>query len=260
MVLAEASTEYRDARGDMKTLSTSGGIRRPLGTPLLDLWTSPICHFSCQSSLVESPTPDCRGPQIVKRSDEGAPTQLRLNNLGPGAIVDLAYHRVVLYDRLFYPSLAGQPQTSRVPMLDGKDILMPGESVQITDTFHCRTPEVFQVSDPTADATTRETENQVYLNTFRYAYSISPARFDPEDARFADPTGRPAFLKQYNPFDERTYRKNPTLSSLEPKKAGGTLTGLDSNLIRLPPIELPPGVTVGPGRLGGDGDGGGGNN
>lgn len=260
MVLAEAATEYRDAQGQMKTLKTSGGIRRPLGTPLLDLWTSPICHFSCQSSLVESPTPDCRGPQIVKRSDEGAPAELKLGNLGPGAIVDLAYHRVVLYDRLFYPSLAGVPQINRVAMLGGKEILMPGENLSHIDTFTCRTPEVFQASN-TSDGTTRETENQVYLNTFRYAYSISPSRFDPEDPSFSDTTRRPAFLRQYNPFDPRTFRPNPTQSSLEPKKAGGTLTGLDSNLIRLPPIEppvTPPEIVGGDG--GGDGDGGGGGN
>jgi hypothetical protein len=250
IVIVEAATEYKEGNGQTKKLTTIGGIRRPLGSPILDVAGSPTCQFSCKAGDTVSPNPDCKGPQIVLPIHKDVDLDLVLLNLGPGALISTAYERTVTYEPTFYPSMTG-PVISAVPILAATEKpLMPLQKKLMKDKFVCETPEVFQAA--TADA-----DNQQFMTLFRYSYTISVSRFDMTDPKYL--ANRAAFLAQYDPFNPATYKPNPSLSAMEPKKAGGSLAPLDSNLVRLPPILAPQADTT-TAAGGGDGDGGGGGN
>lgn len=267
MVLVEAKTSYLDydsgvdsgdGAGKIKYLTSVGGIRRPLASPVLQVSGSPMCSFSCTTGQTLGIRPDCRGPQIVLPEDKEVKLALTLLNLGPGALYRADYDKTVVYSSNFYPSKANAPIRSVMSAVAAtEDPIMPlQKKVNIYDTFECASPEVFQADQ------TELVDNQRFMSLFTYRYDITVSRFDLNQNAFRVASTRKAFIQNFDAFNPSTFQPTQSNSALEPRKAGGPLAPLDSNLFRLPsiadPVPIPDPVVGAVG--GGDGDGGGGGN
>lgn len=270
IVIVEAKTAYLEVKlkdednpegedSSVKHLISLGGIRRPLASPILEVSGSAMCNFSCKTENTLALRPDCRGRQLVLPEDKEIKLALTLLNFGPGALYRADYDKTVVYSSDFYPTKAGQPLRSIMKALNSDDEpLMPMQKkVDLTDTFECESPEIFQANQ------TSSVDNQQFMSLFTYRYDITVSRFDLSQEAFRVKTSRDTFLKNFDAFNPATYTPTSSKSYLEPRKAGGPLAPLDSNLFRLPSIADPVPVPVPadvPMVSGGDGDGGGGGN
>lgn len=142
-VFVTAEVEYPNSKGDIKTVTLTSVLRRPMGTPALKMPASPQCSAVCNSSNSENPYGECRGPQAVREADLTA-GNINVTNLGPGPLYKITYKKRVTYDPDFFPGKP--PQESYVDMLGQNEILMPGSTIQFVDTYPCVQPEVITTS------------------------------------------------------------------------------------------------------------------
>lgn len=246
MVLLRASTPYRAVDGEQLTdLVTTTGIRRPLGTPVLDVMGSPFCNFSCQAGVTEDPNPDCRSSQTVREGTR-ASVPLRVLNLGPGIIYDLAYEKLVRFNDVYYGNKPDLREA--VNIMTGKSFMLPGTTIEHVDVMECPNPSSFQVRN-LASESDRVTQNTSYETIFNYGYELNIARYGPQPN-----------WNTYDPFNKATYTPNQTLSKIEPKKSSGILLPPDRPAWTQIPAPPPPQPPASSGDGDGDGDGGGGNN
>lgn len=236
MVLMTASTDLQIAEGKNKTVTKSGAIRRPIGTPNVQIQYNTgreSCIFECEAGSTLSPNPECRGPLGVPKAGGSATLGVRISNLGPGALYKLKYERTTTFNQDIYPGRA--PETTLVDAMGKQEVFMPGERLDTEIERKCYNPvrtfttqNVQQVTTGNVGATTTTSSTSVTVaSTFRALssehFNVSASRFDPTEAT-RDLAG---FSKRYNPYDSKTYRPNTTLSDIEPKRLGTQLPTIE---------------------------------
>lgn len=251
-----------------KQIEKSGAIRRPLGTPNMQILSSSggssVCTFECDAGDTLSPHPECRGPLHVPGSGATASVTARMTNFGPGAIYKLQYERTTFFDQTVYP---GRPNNLElVDAMDGREVLMPGQVVSRDLPRLCFNPirnymtnRIETVATGTVARTTTTTDVSVataYRNLSTESFDISVSKFDPEEMK------DPKFASRYNPFDAATFKPNAKKSIIEPKRIGVELPTFEVQspqeiitettttvVVRTRPVPRTTG-----GRGGGDGD------
>ncbi len=135
LVLMKVKVPYKGSAGasggDFETFSA---IKRPLAIPKLEVKVAAPCASGCPSSISENPNPECRGPQEVPEKSVSS-YALTFVNTGPGPIYKSAYQRT-----LTFPDKS-PTQTKSLPMLVGRDFIMPNDRFEISDTVVCYQPK-----------------------------------------------------------------------------------------------------------------------
>lgn len=240
VVFMSASTDLKVSESEIRKITKSGAIRRPIGTPNLQLRANTgkeSCIFECTVGDVLTPNPECRGP--LEAPPEGADTTIgvRVANLGPGAIYRLKYERKTSYNHEVYPNKPDEK--AGIEVLGTAEVFMPGEKLDVEVSRKCYSPQrvtqtqvvnnnVSVESTGGVGSTTTTTSSSTsvsVVSSFKRlsseSFEIYPSRFDP--ALILDPN----FLKKYNPYNEATYSKNETLSMIEPKRLGTSLASFE---------------------------------
>jgi hypothetical protein len=235
-VIITASTEYFVGQNvqlgmEMKKFQRQAAIRRPLGTPFLNITESPTCLYSCVTGMSDTINPQCRGPREIGAAST-AGMSMQVKNLGPGPIYDLIYERTLSFNQLMYP---GEPDRKKnfSGLAPGQDVLMPGESVTRTDSVECIQPvtvylpsnesQVVTVNTPNGPIQiSRDTLTQTFQRLFSYRYDVMVSRYNyPQYA-----SNLTQFFQAYNPFDSSTYAPNTTNSKIEPNKSSGFISSV----------------------------------
>ncbi|WP_374073622.1 hypothetical protein [Bdellovibrio bacteriovorus] len=232
MVVMTASTDFFVSDQQKKTVSKSGALRRPIGTPNVQILSNTgkeSCIFECEAGNVHSKNPECRGPLGVPESGGNAMIGVRISNLGPGAIYKLKYERTTTYDQTTYPGRT--PDVVLVDVMGQQEVFMPGEKLDSEIERKCYNPiRTFQTQTTSqvatgTQATTTTSTSVTVASSFRplssEKFDISVSRFDPNQA--LDPN----FNKTYNPYDAGTYKPNTSLSVIEPRRIGTELPEIE---------------------------------
>lgn len=137
-VAITAQVPYLDVKGNQNNFDKTSLLRRPMGTPFLGLPESPQCPAVCSTAVSEGPHPECRGPQDVADGNVGS-VFITVTNYGPGPIYRLNYKKTVAYDKQYFPDL--KPVVSTVNAMATQEVLMPGQSMSVSDVFPCVKPK-----------------------------------------------------------------------------------------------------------------------
>lgn len=232
MVTMSATTMLSLDSQNAKPILKVGAIRRPLGTPDLQVLSNAggsVCTFECEAGDTLSPHPECRGPLQVPPGGASATVTARMTNFGPGAIYKLRYVRTTAFDQSVYP---GRPeQVEVVDAMNGREVIMPGQVVSRDLPRLCFSPirnfmttSVEQVATGEQATTTVNTEVSVassFRNLSRERFEVSVSRFEPSQMLDAN------FVVQYDPFNPATYQPNLTQSIIEPKRLGAELPAFE---------------------------------
>ena len=138
LVLMKVKVPYKGSAGAGDGIfETFAAIKRPLAIPKLEVKVAAPCASGCPSSISENPNPECRGPQEVPEKSVSS-YALTFVNTGPGPLYKTAYQRT-----LTFPD--GAPtQTKSLPMLVGRDFIMPNDKFEISDTVVCYQPKIIE--------------------------------------------------------------------------------------------------------------------
>lgn len=217
IVVINAKTLFRTPSGTQRTARLASGLRRPLPTPSIEIVGQPICAYACQSGTTENAASECRGP-VEQPKIAPAPLDVRIRNLGPGAVYRLAYQRETTYLPA-YAQFFGKPPVQAPTVYDAlaavnRDVILPGEDIPLSkDNVNCPNPGLITVTDPTSAVPM--SIMQVPLFTYNYQLSVSP--YQPE--LYDDPV----FMASYDPFKLTADKKNQTISDLEPKRSTASI-------------------------------------
>lgn len=233
MVVMTAVTQFMGTDGRAKEVSKSGAIRRPIGTPDVQVISNTgreSCIFECEAGSVLTNNPECRGPLGAPQDGASAMIGVRITNLGPGAIYKLKYERTTTYNSEIYPNR--EKDVMLVDAMGKQEVFMPGEKLNAEVERKCYSPvRVFQTQrvsrEVEGDSASSSTSTSVTVaSSFKSLsyekFDISVSRYSPMEAT------KPQFRNTYNPYVASTFVKNPTLSVIEPKRLG----------VQLPEIEV----------------------
>lgn len=226
MVLMTASSDLQLGEDKRKTITKLGAIRRPMPTPNLQVITTgrETCIFECASGGTLTPNPECRGALLAP---DGGDTEVsvRIKNLGPGALFGLKYERITSFSQDSFPGRANE--SDEVNVMGDSEAFLPGEVYDAKLVRKCYTPTAVRNTASVDQITARDANGNVtnvvvtssLRNLSRESFDLSVSKFDPIAA-----VKDPQFQEKYNPRDTSTFVKNPTRSSIEPKRLGVELT------------------------------------
>lgn len=139
-IFMTAQVDYLDAAGKTNSVELTGAIRRPLGTPAIELPDSPQCPAVCEASDAENPYPECRSAQATPEKGE-ASGEITVTNYGPGPLYRLRYKKIVSYDPDYFPGHEPNPEISTFNAMPSDEVLMPGQSIVVSDSYPCVQPK-----------------------------------------------------------------------------------------------------------------------
>lgn len=136
-VLIKVEAMFKEGIGKdskTKTLTEFFSTRRPTAVPKLDI--DPInCVLSCEVSVSRNEHPGCLGDQNFNNAKETKVNAV-LKNLGPGVLYGLKLEKEILVNKKVFENMV-PPKLDPIEVMQGKDYLLPGESVEWTDTVPC---------------------------------------------------------------------------------------------------------------------------
>lgn len=216
------------------------GIRRPLSMPLLKVLEEPVCKLSCPSSSTTSSLPECRGEFIPATGENNAKIKMRLLNPGPGAVYAISLLRK---DRLLNPNIPEVVEYSATEELigqAGKEVLLPGESIEFEDFVDCTESVNFEFAkkytrDPALAGTSQvyTTVNphatpfkQIIYSLFSLQNPIGVCMADDPDLNVKLPVKDATCPNEYKPDHSCKKGGKCYYSSIEPNRYMSNIAGI----------------------------------